>query len=135
MWPQHTDTFDSVRKLIAVFFLLLFTTQHLYAVGYIGWFYANQKAVTSAHCVNKFRPSLKCNGKCFLAKKLKEAEDHQREDRAKAEAPVLQLAPCINENEVPVSYPLIIDTVFLSYTTPAYCYIYTTNLLRPPKNA
>lgn len=66
---------------------------------------------------------------------MKEAEEHQREDRTKAEAPILQLAPCIKENEAPVLSPRIIDIVFISYTTPTYYFIYTPSLLRPPQNA
>jgi len=35
-------------------------------------FYFNQKAIASEKCINKNKPRLKCNGKCYLAKQLLE---------------------------------------------------------------
>jgi len=37
-------------------------------------FYFNQEAITAKFCVNKSRPKMQCNGKCFLAKQIKEQE-------------------------------------------------------------
>lgn len=37
-------------------------------------FYYNQTAIAARHCVNKDKPTLKCNGKCYLAKQLKKAD-------------------------------------------------------------
>jgi hypothetical protein len=36
----------------------------------------NQKEIAAIECVNKSRPELQCNGKCYLAKQLQKAEDN-----------------------------------------------------------
>lgn len=39
-------------------------------------FYLNQKEIIRLECENKNRPELKCNGKCYLAKQLKKADEN-----------------------------------------------------------
>jgi hypothetical protein len=36
----------------------------------------NQKEIAAIECVNKSRPEMHCNGKCYLAKQLQKAEDN-----------------------------------------------------------
>jgi hypothetical protein len=43
-------------------------------------FALNQATITARFCVNKARPALHCDGKCYFAKKLKQQED--RENKA-----------------------------------------------------
>jgi hypothetical protein len=66
-----------VKKIIAIIFLIAFSLQTFYTAGVIVWFFANQKILAQKHCVNKKRPVLQCNGKCFLSKKIKEAEQKE----------------------------------------------------------
>ncbi|MGI4832409.1 MAG: hypothetical protein ACRYFK_03010 [Janthinobacterium lividum] len=40
-------------------------------------FALNQTAITTRYCVNKVRPALHCNGKCYFAKKLKQQEERE----------------------------------------------------------
>jgi len=49
------------------------------------YFWWNQKQMAAEHCVNKSRPKLKCNGKCYLAKQLAKIEnDYQKKQRQPA---------------------------------------------------
>jgi hypothetical protein len=43
-------------------------------------FALNRATITARFCVNKARPQLRCNGKCYFAKRLKQQEE--RENRA-----------------------------------------------------
>lgn len=63
-----------MRQAAAYILVLLICVQSFYQAGLVSWFYANQSAIAIAHCVNLNKPQLHCNGKCFLAKKLKDAE-------------------------------------------------------------
>ena len=38
----------------------------------------NKAAITARYCVNKARPALRCNGKCYFAKQLRQAEGRDR---------------------------------------------------------
>jgi hypothetical protein len=40
----------------------------------------NQAELTAKYCVNKVKPMLKCNGKCYLAKQLKIQEEQDKAD-------------------------------------------------------
>lgn len=46
-------------------------------VIFISWFKLNQDNITEWFCINKERPELKCEGKCFMLKQVKEAEKEQ----------------------------------------------------------
>ena len=37
---------------------------------FVSIFYANQQSLTEKYCINKSKPKLHCNGKCYLQKKL-----------------------------------------------------------------
>jgi hypothetical protein len=60
------------------FYTFLFVSLILSKIAYsIFWqvnFYLNQKDIAAIECVNKNRPEMHCNGKCYLAKQLKKAD-------------------------------------------------------------
>ena len=43
-------------------------------------FEANQKYIAAELCVNRSKPMMHCNGKCYLAKKLKQAEEKEKKE-------------------------------------------------------
>lgn len=69
--------FAAVKKLISGILLLLMGFQTMYPAVFTAWFYANQQAIAARHCVNKKRPQLHCDGKCYLSKKIQAAEEQQ----------------------------------------------------------
>lgn len=42
-------------------------------------FYLNQEYISSVLCINKDRPELHCDGKCFLSEKLRAQADEEQE--------------------------------------------------------
>jgi hypothetical protein len=40
----------------------------------------NKKYITEKLCINKYRPSLNCNGQCFLKKQLDKANENEGKD-------------------------------------------------------
>ena len=44
-------------------------------------FEANNKYIAENLCVNKSRPWMHCNGKCYLMKKLKQAEEKEKKQQ------------------------------------------------------
>lgn len=52
-------------------------------------FEMNEKYIAAELCVNKDKPQLHCNGKCYLMKKLKQAQDkEQKQERHSQKTPV-----------------------------------------------
>lgn len=67
-----------INRFIAVCLLI-----SLIASGFSRYFvYAgyevNQQYIASTFCVNKDKPEMHCNGKCYLANKLKQAEEKEK---------------------------------------------------------
>jgi hypothetical protein len=65
-------------------FLLAFTigSQHCVQLGLFAWYNVNKQAITEKLCVNKAKPELHCDGKCYLGKQLKKAEEGEKRSTA-----------------------------------------------------
>ena len=69
-----------VKKTIAIFLVLAIAFQVSSKLVVAGWFSINQQELTELFCVNKQKPETHCDGKCYLAKKLKEADQETSKD-------------------------------------------------------
>jgi len=71
------------RKSLAALLLISFLIQSFNQTLVLAGFYFNQGFIARTQCINRYTPQLHCNGKCILAKKLKEAEknNHQNQDK------------------------------------------------------
>lgn len=52
----------------------------VYQLGYVVYYGMNLKYVIDKYCVNKERPKLNCDGKCYLMQKLSAAEDNSNDE-------------------------------------------------------
>jgi hypothetical protein len=53
-------------------------------------FSVNQKYIASALCENRNKPWLHCNGKCYLMKKIKQAEDKEKSEERQTQKSLFQ---------------------------------------------
>lgn len=63
-----------LKNAIIVSFVFLVLGKLFLALGWEIWFKIDQVRITRELCENKAIPMLHCNGKCYLAKKLKQIE-------------------------------------------------------------
>ena len=64
-------------NLLKIFLLIsIILSKVIYSIFWQVNFYMNQKEIAAIECVNKSRPEMHCNGKCYLAKQLQKAEDN-----------------------------------------------------------
>ena len=78
-------------KRFTVFVLiaaLLGSTFQRYFV-YAG-FELNSKYIAANFCVNRNKPWLHCNGKCYFMKKLKQAEDREKSEEGRNQKNLIQ---------------------------------------------
>ena len=125
-----------MRKAIAI--LLLFSvmvrpfTQAYYLIDY----QLRQDFIAKVLCINKEKPQLHCNGKCYLAKRLKATEEKenktQRSILEKYEIPTIicQEVTSPQFNSVMPDYTLIADTYQNHYTG-----LFASYLFHPPCQA
>ena len=53
--------------------------QLLFKTIYFAYWKINQIAITENYCVNKDKPKMHCNGKCYLTKQLEKVEETKQE--------------------------------------------------------
>ena len=69
-------------KYFATFFLLVCFFVQNFSTGLLVFnFYANQKYIAANFCINKYKPEMKCCGKCQLTKKLKQEENKDKQNQ------------------------------------------------------
>jgi hypothetical protein len=91
-----------MKKLIASLLLVAFAAQSFSQVILVANFYINRSYIAAKLCENRYRPMMKCNGKCILAKKLKQQEKKERQD------PQCKLE---NKNEVFTSHSCFLSEI------------------------
>ena len=67
-----------INRLIAITILLALVSANLSGLFVYAEFKANQKYIAAALCENRDKPQMHCNGKCYLMKKLKDAQEKEK---------------------------------------------------------
>ena len=67
--------FRSVKRLVAIAFILLLSAQCIFKLTIITYFQANRDYIAEVLCVNKEKPMTMCMGQCFLDRNLSLADD------------------------------------------------------------
>ncbi|MBK8140888.1 MAG: hypothetical protein IPK57_07595 [Chitinophagaceae bacterium] len=121
-----------MKKVIAIILVFIFSFQLFYATGFAIWFFANRTTIAKEHCINKDRPELKCDGKCFLNKKIKETEQHQNEEAPLQIKQLLETSPCtITTINYSISAPEV-NLIHTPLSTATYSFNHIIAVFRPP---
>lgn len=67
-----------LNRFIAIFLLVALIGSNFSRFFVYAGFEMNQKYISEKLCENRNRPWIHCNGKCFLMKKLKQAEEKEK---------------------------------------------------------
>jgi hypothetical protein len=59
-----------LRPAVSILFVLVLLSKLAYSVFWLVKFELNKEEIIRMECVNRDKPELKCNGKCYLAKQL-----------------------------------------------------------------
>ena len=63
-----------MRLLFTIFLTTALLGKSFFFLGWEVWYKLDQTRITKEKCENKDKPTMKCNGKCYLAKQLKKLE-------------------------------------------------------------
>jgi hypothetical protein len=55
-------------------------------------FQLNQKYIATTLCVNRNKPWMHCNGKCYFMRKLKQAQEKEKNEESQAQKNLIQQA-------------------------------------------
>jgi hypothetical protein len=81
-----------IRQLVAIVLLVCSVSVSLSNFVMLTIFSYNQNTLAKEFCVNKNKPQLHCNGKCYLLKKLKQAQEKEQQQDQKLQKILLQEA-------------------------------------------
>lgn len=70
-----------LRSKIALGILVLFCIVEIRPILPYLEYYANYQYISEVLCVNKDKPLLNCNGKCYLSQQLKKAQENENKDK------------------------------------------------------
>ena len=99
----------------AALLLLVFTIQLAHTALVYVWYFANKTYVATVLCENKDNKKMHCNGKCYLKKKISQAEQQsEKQDAVPVKKAVEQVPFIVKESKetfiytslTPVSYSL-----------------------------
>lgn len=79
-----------LRRLISLFLLLAVMSANFSRLFVYAGFGLNQKYIASTLCENRSRPWLHCNGKCYLMKKVKQAEEREKSEERQTQKSLFQ---------------------------------------------
>jgi len=88
------------QKLTAVLLTLAIISSSFSRFFIYAGFEMNRSYIASKLCENRNRPWLHCNGKCYLMKKIKQAEEKQNSTEREAQKNLIQEAYCENNTQV-----------------------------------
>ena len=109
-----------VKKTFAFILLAAFVAQSFNNTFIVFSFYLNQKKIAATLCENRYRPMLHCDGKCQLAKKIKQEENKNNQN------PERKLE---NKNEVVSSKTYFITGLYFLSKENTYFKRYSANKL------
>ena len=125
------------KRLTAILLLLALINCGFSRFMVYAGFELNQKYITDNLCINKSRPWLHCNGKCYFIKKIKQAEANEKKQNGKNNLSRLEISFFQEPFQLIFMQPALLDRVHSSF--PHYNYQYSSRyietIFRPPKQA
>ncbi len=67
-----------MKKIAILFLVTAVLLQCSMKVAIVAYYQINKDYIASNLCVNKEKPKMQCNGKCYLSKKIKAQEDQEQ---------------------------------------------------------
>ncbi|WP_072995728.1 hypothetical protein [Epilithonimonas mollis] len=113
-----------IINLLLVFYLVLRPVMPL--VEYV----VNYDYISDVLCINKKKPELHCNGKCYLGKELAKSSSED----SKSKNPAQKIIDCYIPVEISVVKTVgqrLLSGLTFTHTTD-YSYLYLKHIFRPP---
>ncbi|WP_202913638.1 hypothetical protein [Pararcticibacter amylolyticus] len=122
-------------RLVAILLLITVISSNFSRFYVYAGFELNKAYIAKELCENRSRPAMHCNGKCYLMKKLRAAEEKEKEQESKGNSNRLEISFFQEPFNLSFNQPAIAGGN--SSHVPFYSYLYTSqhidSVFRPPK--
>jgi hypothetical protein len=123
------------KRLTAIFLLAALISSNCSLFFVYAGFEMNHKYIAENLCINRDKPWLHCNGKCYFMRRIKQAEENEKKQEAKDNLSRLEVSFFQEPYRVTFIEPVILETN--QNTFPRYTYqyhnAYIGTIFRPPK--
>ena len=98
-------------------------------------FELNQKYIAENLCVNRYRPAMDCNGKCYLKKQVEKADENEKKALEKNNTLHFEVSFFQQPSQPTFIEPMIFGDIKSSFPRYIYRYgsSYIDSIFRPPK--
>jgi len=90
-----------MRKKITIGILIVFCFAEIRPLLPYLEYYANYEYISEVLCINKDKPMSTCNGKCYLSKQLKKAQETEKQDKKIPTVEQDRIPMIFNNSELP----------------------------------
>lgn len=121
-----------MRRFLSVILSLALLLQTFYTASIVTFYYTNKGYVATALCENKDKPQLHCEGKCFLKKELKNAEDESNKSKKGGEQQEIVLALPVLPVSLPAAFQPKVEKPVKTFVESQYRHLYLSETFHPP---
>ena len=89
-----------LNRIVVILLIVSLTASNFSRFFIYAGFELNRKYIAENLCVNKDKPWLHCNGKCYFMRKIKEAQEKEKSDDAQTQKNLFQEAFFIKPNPI-----------------------------------
>ncbi|MBK0383998.1 hypothetical protein I5M32_13600 [Pedobacter sp. SD-b] len=119
-----------IKKVSCILLIVLISLSSFTRLFYFAGYELNKNYIAKELCINKDKPEMHCNGKCFLNRKIAEAEKQQQSQERKTQKDLTQQIMLIATFKINF-YSLEKDIIESCYQN-NYKFIKSTSFYHPP---
>jgi hypothetical protein len=112
-----------MNKLISILLLFCLVVQAITSISVLTFYTVNKAFITEYFCINKDKPSLQCEGKCFVNKQLEKGQPSPDDPAtAQADSPIYHLfMPVLSNLQLHITaFSTTSDKAIPHYREPSY---------------
>ena len=98
---------EMIRRITALILILIVLTANFTKLFIYAGFDLNQKYIASVLCENRDKPLMNCNGKCYLMKKIQQAEEKEKSQERQSQKTRFQEALVTVNMELTIPFKLL----------------------------
>lgn len=104
-------------------------------IGILIDFKINQDFIAEVLCINKEKPMSTCNGKCYLSKQLKKAEEQEEKQAPTSKKERLEVVYYYAKSafDFPINNDCLVGKLNPAYDDEFYPSSFISDIFRPPK--
>lgn len=111
-----------LNRFVAILLIVFTLSANFSKLFVFAGFELNKTVIANTLCENRNKPWLHCNGKCYLIKKIRQAEEKEKSDERQTGKNLFQEAVCDNSLTITFDTQLIgvISTPYPNFVLPQH---------------